>query len=357
MAFYLGTNKIASGGSGSTGTASETDITNLKLNYLTEEQYQAAKTAGTISESELYFTPDDTFTGVGGDVEIGCVLAYGGSTAPDGYLLCDGSAVSRTTYADLFAVIGTAFGAGDGSTTFNLPKLDGKIPVGKDSSDTDFNTIGKTDGEKTHTLTNTEIPNGIPRTRIAQAGEWSLGEWGSHNPSQEAWTSNLPGQYDSPVGNQPHNNLQPYIVVNYIIKATKTTPVQAEVVNTHSTSTSDSYSCNYINNLNNYSTEERVVGEWLGKTLYRKMYTTYAFASDDNVKYLVLETNENINPVNCYGTLKLGTFNALFPTPDAGLGYISTVYKNSSNEIYITTNTTRDIGALECVLFYTKTTD
>lgn len=130
-----------------------------------------------------------------------------------------------------------------------------------------------------------------------------------------------------------------------------------QVNNTHSTSTSDTYSCNYINNLNNYSTEERVVGEWLGKTLYRKMYTTYAFASDDNVKYLVLETNENINPVNCYGTLKLGTFNALFPTPDAGLGYISTVYKNSSNEIYITTNTTRDIGALECVLFYTKTTD
>lgn len=55
------------------------------------------------------------------DAPIGAIIPFGGDTAPTGYLLCDGSAVSRTTYADLFAVIGTKFGPGDGSTTFNLP--------------------------------------------------------------------------------------------------------------------------------------------------------------------------------------------------------------------------------------------
>jgi hypothetical protein len=62
----------------------------------------------------------------------GTVIWFAGSTAPEGYLLCNGSAVSRTTYADLFAVIGTTYGAGDGSTTFNLPQLsDGRFIRGE----------------------------------------------------------------------------------------------------------------------------------------------------------------------------------------------------------------------------------
>lgn len=60
----------------------------------------------------------------------GVVVPYAGAAAPSGYLLCDGSAVSRTTYAALFAVLSTAFGSGDGSTTFNLPDMRETIPVG-----------------------------------------------------------------------------------------------------------------------------------------------------------------------------------------------------------------------------------
>ena len=59
---------------------------------------------------------------------------YAGSTAPSGWLLCDGSAVSRTTYATLFAVIGTTYGTGDGSTTFNLPNLTDRFPIGAGST-------------------------------------------------------------------------------------------------------------------------------------------------------------------------------------------------------------------------------
>lgn len=60
----------------------------------------------------------------------GVLVPYGGSSAPSGWLLCDGSAVSRTTYAALFAILSTTYGAGDGSTTFNLPDLRGRAPVG-----------------------------------------------------------------------------------------------------------------------------------------------------------------------------------------------------------------------------------
>lgn len=60
----------------------------------------------------------------------GTVLPYAGSSAPTGFLMCDGAAVSRTTYADLFAVISTTFGAGDGSTTFNVPDLRGRFAIG-----------------------------------------------------------------------------------------------------------------------------------------------------------------------------------------------------------------------------------
>ena len=66
--------------------------------------------------------------------EVGAIKPWTAAAAPDGYLLCNGAAVSRTTYADLFAVIGTTYGAGDSSTTFNVPQLQGKLPQGYDGN-------------------------------------------------------------------------------------------------------------------------------------------------------------------------------------------------------------------------------
>ena len=68
-----------------------------------------------------------------GLVPVGAVLPFGGTTEPANWLFARGQAVSRTTYATLFAAIGTAFGAGDGSTTFNVPDLRGRVPVGRDN--------------------------------------------------------------------------------------------------------------------------------------------------------------------------------------------------------------------------------
>mgnify|MGYP001461828391 CR=1 FL=1 len=66
--------------------------------------------------------------------EVGAIKPWGKATAPAGYVLCDGAAISRTTYADLFAVIASTYGAGNGSTTFNVPDLQGKTPQGYDGS-------------------------------------------------------------------------------------------------------------------------------------------------------------------------------------------------------------------------------
>lgn len=73
-----------------------------------------------------------TLLGLSGAVATGAYMPFAGASAPSGYLLCDGSAVSRSTYSGLFAVCGTTYGIGDGSTTFNLPDLRGFIPAGKD---------------------------------------------------------------------------------------------------------------------------------------------------------------------------------------------------------------------------------
>lgn len=87
-------------------------------------------------------------------MNVGEVYMYGGSVAPAGFLLCDGSAVSRTTYSDLFEIIGTTFGQGDGSSTFNVPDLSGRVVIGVSSNILE----GDTGGEETHVILSTELP-------------------------------------------------------------------------------------------------------------------------------------------------------------------------------------------------------
>src|SRR5690554_645462 len=94
----------------------------------------------------------------GAGLPLGVPVPFGGTDAPSGWLMCQGQAVSRSTYSALFAVLGTRFGAGNGTTTFNLPDLRKRVPVGFDSSDADFNALGKTGGKKEHTLTIAEMP-------------------------------------------------------------------------------------------------------------------------------------------------------------------------------------------------------
>lgn len=152
---------------------------------------------------------------------VGSIMIYAGDTAPSGWLICDGSEISRTTYANLFNAIGIAYGNGDGSTTFNLPNLKGRIPVGQDTSDTDLQTIGTPGGEKTHQLTIDEMPSHTHRVYYyvninLRGGVDHLLAYGSPNSSGlvnykgTTWIGNEGGD-------QAHNNMQPYVVMNYII--------------------------------------------------------------------------------------------------------------------------------------------
>jgi microcystin-dependent protein len=125
----------------------------------------------------------------------GAILAYGGASAPSGWLLCDGSAVSRTTYADLFAAIGTAYGTGDGSTTFNLPDLRQRFPLGKAASGTG-STLGGTGGSIDHSHTAQQTGS----SEINPQGGGSL------NAARQAHT------HDTTTANPP------YQVVNFLIK-------------------------------------------------------------------------------------------------------------------------------------------
>lgn len=170
----------------------------------------------------------------------GIMVEFGGSTPPDGWLLCNGQAVSRATYSRLFAAISTAYGVGDGSTTFNVPDRRGRVGVGYDASQTDFNTLGETGGAKTHTLTQAEMPvhshsasTDVQGNHAHTYTRWSAaiqpavyqfdqnryivqGEFGDSTSVAGAHGHNV---YIGNAGSgSAHNNLQPYLTSNVIIK-------------------------------------------------------------------------------------------------------------------------------------------
>ena len=135
------------------------------------------------------------------------------STLDDGWLWCDGAAVSRTTYAELFAAIGTTFGAGNGTTTFNLPDMRGQIPVGLDASQTEFDTLGKSGGQKT-VQAHTHAMNFWP---TASEGGGSHGLTVSSSYAGRVAVTASPGSSTQPSG-VGANNMNPYLTVRYAIK-------------------------------------------------------------------------------------------------------------------------------------------
>lgn len=196
----------------------------------------------------------------------GIISLYAGAVAPSGYLVCDGSAVSRAAYSTLFEAIGTTYGSGDGSTTFNLPDLSGRVAIGASSS----HAIGTSGGEETHELADGELsahthevpahghantitattPSishtvGQPAYNYGRPGDWKFVYNGSTGGFMNTTTNTASRTTDITVANHPasdctmsggvsdasafdtgsagssvvqaHNNMQPFITMLYII--------------------------------------------------------------------------------------------------------------------------------------------
>jgi microcystin-dependent protein len=169
----------------------------------------------TDGSGNLSFTPS---------VPAGSVIPYAGTTNPTGWLFCAGQAINRTTYSVLFAVIGTTYGVGDGSTTFNIPDLRGRLVAGQDdmggtsanrltgqSGGVNGDVLGASGGAETHTLTAGQLPTSATYQRETSHGGQSgtSGSGLAQTPAQTALTG---------ANNEAHNNVQPTFILNYIIK-------------------------------------------------------------------------------------------------------------------------------------------
>jgi microcystin-dependent protein len=201
--------------------------------------------------------------------EVGAIKPWTAAAAPDGYLLCNGAAVSRSTYADLFAVVSTTYGSGDGSTTFNVPQLQGKMPQGYDGNTYNLAgtggantvTVAVTNNQAATNATNQSVtitgsisntslttaqlsshshgieqsseafhPNAMNNTPLPQdtngRGETdnntnNAGSGTGHNHSHTlsgTLTGNITTSLTGAVTAAGTNSFSPFVVVNYIIK-------------------------------------------------------------------------------------------------------------------------------------------
>lgn len=155
------------------------------------------------------------------DPYIGEIRMFGGNFAPNGWLFCQGQLLSISDYDTLFTLIGTTYG-GDGQTTFQLPNLQSRVPVHQGSG----YPLGMTGGVETVTLTSPQLPlhSHQARASTAYGGQasptgnvWSGSSYVQYSTSAAPNAVMYPGALTPAGGNQPHDNMAPFLAINFII--------------------------------------------------------------------------------------------------------------------------------------------
>lgn len=305
-------------------------------------------------------------------VPIGVLSPFLGLTPPNGYLVCQGQLVSKTTYPELYAICGNLFGTAT-DTHFYLPDLRGKTVVGYNSSDTSMNTIGKLLGSATHihstgnhTLTIDEIPNhshnvdnycvGAP-AGSSREGEYYtlLKPYGSSvvYPLENAVTNTGGGQAHNHGDTGSATNYQPSLTANWIVKAAMLIPDYFIVENTlESDNTQNALSAaqgkvlnDNITQYSTYSTEETAIGVWTNEdgtkqTLYRKIVYlgNLPNASHKNIPHNI----DNLKMITKF----YGTFYSADYSSQASLPYVV----SNENSAYFPYQIDMDINQTDIVL-------
>ena len=150
-------------------------------------------------------------------IPAGVIMDFGGAAAPAGYLLCNGAAVSRATYAALFAAIGTTFGVGDGATTFNVPDRRGRATIGAGTgAGLTARTVGQIGGAETHVLSTAEMPSHTHSMPTRSVGPGTSTIEVDSAALSGGTTGTVPTNATG--SGNAHENMQPFLVATAIIK-------------------------------------------------------------------------------------------------------------------------------------------
>lgn len=295
----------------------------------------------------------------GDTLPVGSISAYGGEKIPTNWLKCNGEAISRTDYPDLFKAIGTTYGSGDGSKTFNLPDLSERVAVGN-AGDGEFS-LGTTGGEKTHTLTVDEMP--------AHKHELTIEGGGSLDASGVKWLSGTNmrkyagDMIENAGGSKAHNNMQPYIALNFIIKAKQSVGVVGTVtsnindINDNAVPSAKTVK-DYVKEI--YSTNEVKTNKvWIdGKPIYRIVINMGDIPS--NSSKIINHNIKNIDfvtSVSGLGVTSTNHYNIPFSPNEAMFSGLSVSMRASSTEISVSASKVVSGHTIYGIMEYTKTTD
>lgn len=209
----------------------------IRLLRTTRSALDTQRASGALYAGEPYLITDENRMAIATAADaycdltpaVGFVSEYAGSTAPAGWLFCYGQEISRATYALLFAAIGTTFGVGNGSTTFNVPDARGRVIAGRDdmggtsanrltnqSGGLNGDTLGATGGAEMHTLTVGQMPSHSHDIAYHDAG---TGGSGGGLVRSTGKTGDSTAFAQSAGSGQSHNNVQPTLILNKIIRA------------------------------------------------------------------------------------------------------------------------------------------